>query len=937
MGIFDYFFRKKAETHQATDQLSPSTEAVQAAEAFAESGNRTSIVRDYGMQSRTVREALEVLHEAAPTLPGLSLFLEQSGFRSMNRSIRDMNDAARQNLLVRCETTSVMNTVVSRGMTIRTDLIVSEGFKAESTAKNEKNKERCQAILDTHWDYNAWDAEMFTRVFDFGVCGEMVRRLPPLVRKVGKKGNQEIFNPGMFRCGLVLPHLVRGCSLTPWNYEILDKLYLQDYTYEKLNIVEKTERIELKIITDEAISHKEFGNIRGDVFYGSVNRRPGTTRGLSDLATIVDWADLHDKAFMSDIERVELMKRFIWDVTLEGASPKQIEEYARKLKIGGPPPGSVRVHNQKETWDAVSPDLKTGELGEMREQLFLHMWGGMGLPRHWYVDSKDIVRACHSEDTETLTIDGWKTLDQLSENDILATVNKETNEIEYQKPDKMFVYEHSGKMVHFKNRDFDVLVTPEHKMWAMRELNDKSKMTYTEVRADEMLRANKFTMLLAGKWNGGFDEEVFILPSVGFGNGRAIYPEISLPGDLWAEFLGYFVSEGCVYKPPVYEVSVSQKKPGGVEKFRTLFEKMNSHGFDFTESQDKNGCYRWRTSDKALNQWLRENCGVVESSKAPFKRLPSMVWGWTSRRQQILLDALVEGDGSRGARSETNHRGCAYYTTSMQLVDDVQRLCCHLGLASKIRTCYEANGNRKKCTAIHILDHGKAGIRRAHGKNANSFKESGIVEVDGYQGRVYCFEVKNHLFITRRNGKTAISHNSSDNMTDPTFAWARTRKRLVSQLLELECRYAMQVAYEGGRLQGVPVEELGVRIVSRDPDRRGFEGVGAAWNDIANSLTLLQQQELVDKKSAANIVRVVLSNYGFEIDPKLLELENKKKEEEQAAGQVPGQPPQQTDPQEKTGGKGIMNSANPTEAIMNEAYPWLERQKAEDRDLLRRF
>ena len=571
MGIFDYFFRKKAETHQATDQLSPSTEAVQAAEVFAESGNRTSIVRDYGMQSRTVREALEVLHEAAPTLPGLSLFLEQSGFRSMNRSIRDMNDAARQNLLVRCETTSVMNTVVSRGMTIRTDLIVSEGFKAESTAKNEKNKERCQAILDTHWDYNAWDAEMFTRVFDFGVCGEMVRRLPPLTRKVGKQGSQEIFNPGMFRCGLVLPHLVRGCSLTPWNYEILDKLYLQDYTYEKLNIVEKTERIELKIITDEAISHKEFGNIRGDVFYGSVNRRPGTTRGLSDLATIVDWADLHDKAFMSDIERVELMKRFIWDVTLEGASPKQIEEYARKLKIGGPPPGSVRVHNQKETWDAVSPDLKTGELGEMREQLFLHMWGGMGLPRHWYVDSKDIVRA------------------------------------------------------------------------------------------------------------------------------------------------------------------------------------------------------------------------------------------------------------------------------------------------------------------------------------------------------------------------------SSDNMTDPTFAWARTRKRLVSQLLELECRYAMQVAYEGGRLQGVPVEELGVRIVSRDPDRRGFEGVGAAWNDIANSLTLLQQQELVDKKSAANIVRVVLSNYGFEIDPKLLELENKKKEEEQAAGQVPGQPPQQTDPQEKTGGKGIMNSANPTEAIMNEAYPWLERQKAEDRDLLRRF
>ena len=133
MGFFD-FFRFRG-THQEPSN-GPTSDALRQVNEFAESSNRTAIVRDYGMQSRSVREALEVLSEAAPTMPGLSLFIDQQGFRSMNRSIRDMNEAARQNLLIRCETASVINPVADRGMDIRTNLIVSEGFKAESTAKD---------------------------------------------------------------------------------------------------------------------------------------------------------------------------------------------------------------------------------------------------------------------------------------------------------------------------------------------------------------------------------------------------------------------------------------------------------------------------------------------------------------------------------------------------------------------------------------------------------------------------------------------------------------------------------------------------------------------------------------------------------------------------------------------------------------------------------
>lgn len=632
MGIFDWFSRKFSSnsSRQPEPLNGPSSSDMKMVDSFLEGGSGPggAVIRDFGLQSRNLREALEVLQEAAPTMPGLNLFLDQNGFRSMNRSIRDMNEAARLNLMTRCETVSVINPIGVRGMNIRTDLIVSEGFKVESTAKNQSNKDRVQKILDSHWELNNWESEMFARIQDLGVLGEMFFRLPPMDRKIGSGDDGiQAKNLGMFRCGLALPHMVRRCVLSPWNYEQIDNIYMQEVTYPGMEVITNNENMEMKVIRDERIDADEFGSIRGEVFSTQINKRPGSTRGLSDLACVVDFMDAHDQMFFSNIERAELQKRFIWDVTLENASPRQIEEFMRKVKVGGPPPGSVRAHNQKEIWDAVSPDLKISDNNALQEALFRHVWGGMGLPFPWWTDGGDTNRATFA---------------------------------------------------------------------------------------------------------------------------------------------------------------------GG--------------------------------------------------------------------------------------------------------------------------------------------------------------------------------------------------------MTDPAMAWARTRKRLVSQRLLMEFRYAVQIAYEAGRLDGVPKEDLGVRVVSRDPDRKGYEGVGSAWKDIADSLNVLSQSHMLDTTSAANIIRVVLGSYGFEIDPKLLDAELKKVDQEKEAAKqqgialdangnplppgmqpngmpgvpgmpqngMPGQPPQvgpdgqPIDPSQQqqqqqqgdgseyntvNGGKkpGIMKSKNPLDAIMNESMAWLEKAKREERELKNRW
>lgn len=347
------------------------------------------IVRDTGLGSRNLREALEVLSEAAPTLPGLSLFMDKYGFRSLTQNIRDLNESVRVNLLNRANTLSLINGMAHRALQIRTDLIVSEGFKIEADPDKDcpdEIRQRIQDVIDEHWEINDWQERTYERVLDLGRTGEMIRRVPALSTKIG--GIKD-FKLGRFTCGNIDPSLVYGISLDPWNYERLDRMYLEQYAFPNSNFKD----LSLKVIADERLSLKEFGSIRGEVFYLAVNRRPGCSRGLTDLAPAMDWLDIYDQMLLMDVERANMMMRFIWDVTIENASPAFIKAYAESLKSNGPRPGTVRVHSHKEKWDAVSPDLKLSDSKELREDIFVYAWGSMGLPRPWFADGENANRA----------------------------------------------------------------------------------------------------------------------------------------------------------------------------------------------------------------------------------------------------------------------------------------------------------------------------------------------------------------------------------------------------------------------------------------------------------------------------------------------------------------------------------------------------------------
>lgn len=129
----------------------------------------------------------------------------------------------------------------------------------------------------------------------------------------------------------------------------------------------------------------------GEAFWFTVNDLSNSRRGRSDLLAQADWLDGYDQYLFGELDRANFMRAFMWDVTLTGATPEEVEQRARK--ISAPKPGSVRVHNEAETWTATTPDLKAQDSAEGARLFRNHVLGGATIPEHWYGGGGDVNRA----------------------------------------------------------------------------------------------------------------------------------------------------------------------------------------------------------------------------------------------------------------------------------------------------------------------------------------------------------------------------------------------------------------------------------------------------------------------------------------------------------------------------------------------------------------
>jgi hypothetical protein len=325
-------------------------------------------------------------------------------------------------------------------------------------------------------------------------------------------------------------------------------------------------------------------------------------------------------------------------------------------------------------------------------------------------------RACYSGDTETLTDKGWKNHWEIdTDTDLIATYNPETKKLEFHKANSKHVYPYSGKMYHFKSRMSDILVTPDHDMW----LRLSSDAEWKKVHAEEIPENESFHFQLQVDWNT---------------QGKKIQPiqigdHPDIPADTWLTFLAHFLQYGKV-TPSRNEMKLIVRNRLVAE---TLKEFIASLPFDF-RVYDNDDYVKFAVNDIDLVKHLSMAC----SCRTYPKRIPNYVIHSDNEDLKAFLDVLVPPEVFDGAN--------IYYARTYALAGQVQEIAFKLGYNAKV-----------------LAETRKPRVVISYGADTEELSHDDIDIVD-YDGDVYCFNVPNHLFITRRNGKVAIHGNTATNI-----------------------------------------------------------------------------------------------------------------------------------------------------------------------------
>jgi len=348
--------------------------------------------------------------------------------------------------------------------------------------------------------------------------------------------------------------------------------------------------------------------------------------------------------------------------------------------------------------------------------------------------SKANVQACYSEDTETLTEEGWKNYKEVK-NLKIAQYDTKEGTIQFLPHNGLHVYKNKEKLYQFKNKRNDILVTPEHKMLAKEERQKEFKQIkakYITYSRNQFINSGNFL---------GKEKDFFILPAIKHKQNRKHkkyvhqHKDKKINMNLWLEFLGYYITEGGIETIPT--IGIVQKKGEKAKKIEKCLKKLTKILGCSLSKIDTGKYLRFKITQTQVYEFLKnlgKNCYN--------KKLNINFSEYSKEQLKILFSAMMLEDGSKNGKS--------FSVTSSELADEMQIIAHLIGKSASKNLHYEGKkrGNRKDTYRITISDKIYPTIRK---KDIKKIK---------YSGKVYCFSTKTGFFVTRRKGKIAIQGNT---------------------------------------------------------------------------------------------------------------------------------------------------------------------------------
>ncbi len=422
------------------------------------------------------------------------------------------------------------------------------------------------------------------------------------------------------------------------------------------------------------------------------------------------------------------------------------------------------------------------------------------------------LEPCYDKETEVLTKDGWKKFEDLKNDEIVATLNK-NGELEYQKISAKQKIPFNGNLIGITGRNIDLLVTPSHMIYAKNRYKDEFEF----IRADEIYGKYNYELKRDAVWKGK-RKKYFTLPEVVKSLRFSVYyrtrkriidalkNKSSDSGELYEKtnpeikYREFYKILSDLYKEGVIErkVAFKKRKVGANKTYIWSLRKealkeikdettkpmkilMNDwlrfFGIWIAEGSayvSKKGYIvkiaAFGKNKKIIEEWLKKlpfnynitSTGFLINNKqlclyltqfghAPNKFIPKEIKSLPKEQLKIFLDAYMLGDG--------NEETLTFTTTSEKLANDLQEIILKCSWAAIIRRVPKEkfkSGNLKGRRIKPNYDIFK--VRIAKKQVTPKIYKSSFSKVP-YNDYVYDVTVPNHTLYVRRNGKACWSSN----------------------------------------------------------------------------------------------------------------------------------------------------------------------------------
>ena len=350
----------------------------------------------------------------------------------------------------------------------------------------------------------------------------------------------------------------------------------------------------------------------------------------------------------------------------------------------------------------------------------------------------DKIHCLRTDKCEILTIQGWKKHNELTIDDLIATLVN--NKLVYEKPKQIFYYQNvTHDMYHISNESIELDVTMKHRMWVSQKYDASSNSSnWSDFNFE-------YAMNLVGKERKYKKDAIWDCPDYQFVlieiSNLSCLIEKKVNMNYWIIFFGIWITDGWLDKDN-NEIKLSIEK----QTIRDcIFSILTGLDFNHTVSGDV-----ITITDKLLFSYILINCDFVNE-----KYLPDWSFKLSNTQAKLFINSLQLSDGYYIQNSDISK----FITSSEKLADQLQQLCLHAGYASDKFIERDENQNSNNLIVWKVI------ILKTKTKPIvnNYFDIAQNIQIENtytYCGDVFCVEVNSGVFMIRQNGKTCWTANS---------------------------------------------------------------------------------------------------------------------------------------------------------------------------------